>query len=339
MKNTRAANHFFLVLLLASATLVFLMFRPYLAPIILGAALAVVFAPFSNYVGRGLKIGNTARALFTTFLVLLIVLLPAAFFGVKIVQEAGQAYSIISSPNFGVAFSSFTHKVQAYLPQIPSGEADIQGYLKNGINLLLNNLGAIFSGAIELFISFLVSLITLYVLLKNGETIKKKILEWSPLSESLAGEIIEKVRRAVSFVIKGTLAMAIIQGLIAGIGFTIFGVPQPMLLALACVIAGLVPVLGTGLITVPAALYLFSFGSPVMALGMLLWGTVLVASIDNLLRPFLMEKGVDAHPFLILISALGGIAFFGPIGFLLGPVLITLLFTLLDIYPRVAVVE
>lgn len=339
MKNSRSANHFFLVLLLASATLVFFVFRPYLASIILGASLAVIFARFSGYLEKRLKLGKTIGAFLVTLFALLIILLPATFYGIKIVQEAGQAYSTISGPDFGGVFESFVRKIQTYLPWLPAATADIQNYLKTGLNLLVNNFGALFSGVMDLAVSFLISLITLYVLLKNSVALKKKILEWSPLPTILDEEIINKMHLAVSSVIKGTLGMAIIQGLVAGIGFIIFGVPQPMLWVLACVFASLIPIVGSGLVTVPSAIYLFFFGSPIAALGMLLWGTFLVGTIDNIIRPLLMEKGIDAHPFLILLSVLGGISFFGPIGFLLGPVLVTLLFTLLDSYPRIAVAE
>ena len=117
------------------------------------------------------------------------------------------------------------------------------------------------------------------------------------------------------------------------LGLAIFAVPSPALWGMVAVVASLIPAIGAGVIILPAAIYLFIASGPIFGLGILLWGALIVGLIDNLLRPKLIERGIHIHPLLILFSVLGGIGFFGVTGFLLGPLILSLLFALLDIYP------
>jgi len=126
--------------------------------------------------------------------------------------------------------------------------------------------------------------------------------------------------------------IAIIQGLLSGAGFFIFGVPNPALWGIIAAICALVPGFGTSLVLVPAIIYLFFAGTGAAAIGLALWGALLVGLVDNFLSPILMQRGINIHPLFILFSIIGGLAFFGPSGFIMGPLFLSLLFTLFDIY-------
>ena len=108
--------------------------------------------------------------------------------------------------------------------------------------------------------------------------------------------------------------------------------PNPVLWGLVAALAALIPGIGTALILIPAIGYLFFTGSTGAAIGLLIWGVVAVGLIDNFLGPMLVNRGVKIHPFLILLSIFGGLSFFGPVGFVLGPLIIALVFALLEIY-------
>ena len=116
------------------------------------------------------------------------------------------------------------------------------------------------------------------------------------------------------------------------VGFWIFGVPNAILWGSFAAIAALIPGIGTALVLTPAILFLFARGEIFSAIGLLAWGVGVVGLIDNFLGPRLMGRGIELHPLIILLSVLGGIGFFGPIGFLLGPLIVSLFFALLDIY-------
>jgi predicted PurR-regulated permease PerM len=124
------------------------------------------------------------------------------------------------------------------------------------------------------------------------------------------------------------------QGILEGIGLFVFGVPNPVLLGTITVIGALVPMLGTVIVTVPATIYLIATGHIVAATGFLLWGLLIVGLVDNFVRPKVLERETKLHPLLLLLSVLGGINFFGALGFILGPILLSLLFTLLEMYKK-----
>jgi predicted PurR-regulated permease PerM len=121
---------------------------------------------------------------------------------------------------------------------------------------------------------------------------------------------------------------------LSGVGFAIFGVPSPIIWAFVASIASFIPSFGTGLVMIPAVIFLFASGSIPSAIGLAIWGLVVVGLVDNLVGPILINRsGFRIHPLFILISVLGGIEFFGIVGFIAGPVIIGLLFALLEIYP------
>jgi len=137
----------------------------------------------------------------------------------------------------------------------------------------------------------------------------------------------------VNSVVKGSLIVGVVQGVLTGVGFALFGVPNPALWATIAAIASLIPTIGTGLVLIPGISYLFLVGASSNAIGLIIWGVFAVGLVDNFLGPKLIERGVKIHPFLILLSVLGGIGLFGPIGFLAGPLILSWLFALLDMYP------
>jgi len=175
-------------------------------------------------------------------------------------------------------------------------------------------------------------IISLYYLLKDGALLRKKIVALSPLKDADDETIIKKLELAVSSVIKGNFVIAFIQGVVTAIGFSIFGLPNAVLWGTIAAIAALIPSVGTALVFVPAIILLFISGQIFAAFGLLLWGALAVGLIDNFLGPKLIGRGMQLHPLLVLLSVLGGISLFGPIGFVLGPIVLSLLFALLDIY-------
>jgi predicted PurR-regulated permease PerM len=119
---------------------------------------------------------------------------------------------------------------------------------------------------------------------------------------------------------------------LVGVGFAIFGVPQPIFWGTVAAVMAMVPSVGTALVTIPAILYLAIVGQFLPAIGLLAWSLILVHSIDNFLGPILISRKATIHPFLIFLSVIGGLGFFGPIGFLLGPIVLSISLALLDIY-------
>ncbi len=329
-------KYFFLTLFAGVSVLVFFILRPYLGAIFFGAVLAVVFSPIHRYFDKKMKGHTTIAALLTVLLVVLLVLVPASAIGTQLVLEARQAYmGLEAGVGINAVIDAVASKIEVVVPQLTFSSVDVDSYARGALDWLLAHLGSLFSGVATAFLNLVLGLFSLFFCLKNGKEIRNRFAILSPMPKGVDDELLGKLETAASSTIKGTLIVAVIQGLVAGFGFFIFGLPQPILWGLVAALAALIPAVGTGLVVIPASIYLFIAGSTFAGVGNLVWGLLIVGTLDNYLRPKLMEKGVDAHPFIVLLSILGGVSFFGPIGFIAGPLVISLLFALLDMYPKI----
>jgi predicted PurR-regulated permease PerM len=326
MTSEKPRLYFFLVLLSLSLILSFLVFRPFLYSLILAMVFAIIFQPLYQRVLKWVK-GQAWLAAFLTIIILIIfILVPLAFLFFQIFQEAQTLYLTLISSFDRQAFISG-------LPPIFSNlSVDIDQYVKNILSFLVQNLGTIFSNLAKIFVSLFVFLMALFFLLKDGGKLKQKIIILSPLTKDEDEAIIKKIVLAVNSVIKGNLFVAILQGISTSVGLTIFGVPNPVVWGTLAAVGALVPGVGTTIVLLPAIGYLYFTGQVIGAAGLLVWGILAVGMIDNFLGPKLVGKGTGLHPLLVLLSVLGGLILFGPIGFILGPLVISLLVVLLDIY-------
>ena len=165
------------------------------------------------------------------------------------------------------------------------------------------------------------------------------LIKASPLPDHEDQEILGRLARAIRSVATGTLFVALIQGTLVAIGLSVAGVDRAILLGALAAIGAMIPGVGTGLVMVPIVVILFLTGSIIPAVGLALWGVLIVGMVDNIIGPYLMSRGNNMHPFIILIAVLGGLSLFGPIGFLVGPVVVTLFLVLLEIYNQYIVQE
>jgi len=331
-------SRFLLISLAGIAILLFFIFRPFLFSLILAVIMAVVFQPFYQ---RILKISRQRQglaAIITTLLVIIFILTPLTFLGVQILRESQQLYFFLTeNSSKDVVFNIFKDLVDRAQQMFPGAQDfsfnfNTDQYLKNGATWLLQNLGAIFSNLAQLLVNSFIFLIAFYYLLKDGQKLKKTIADLSPLGNNEDETIFKKLELAVNSVVRGNLIIAIIQGTSTAIGLTIFGVPNPVLWGTVAAITALIPGVGTSLVIIPSIAFLFLSGETIMAGGLVVWGVVAVGLIDNFLGPRLVGRGMQLHPLLVILSVLGGVAFLGPVGFLLGPLAVSLFFAFLDIY-------
>lgn len=316
--------------------LAFFIFRPFLYALILATVFAVVFQPIYQRIVNYIRGRQGLAALATILIVIIFIFTPLIFLGIQIFQEAQQLYSVITEGdgkdtvlNF---FGGLADSIQKYFPATQEFSVNVDQYFKQGLGWLLGNLGSVFTGFAKMAVSVFIFLIALYYLLKDGQKFKTAVIALSPLSDADDEAISKKLGMAIDSVVKGNLLIALIQGVLTTAGFLIFGVPNAMLWGSVAAIAAFIPGIGTALVLAPAIVFLFLTGEFFPALGLLAWGVGAVGLVDNFLGPKLVSRGIKLHPLIILLSVLGGIGFFGPIGFLLGPLTISLLFALLDIY-------
>ncbi|MDP3965472.1 MAG: AI-2E family transporter [bacterium] len=341
MASAKLQLQFLLIVLAGALVLSFFVISPFLTPLVLAAVCAVVLQPL--YRSLLLKTGNrkAVSAGATVAFSFVCILIPLTFLGTQIFQESTQLYNSLlqgdSTQNLVVnAIQSIGNKSENILPGTGdffirlSGNLDV--YVKQGLVWLTGHLGSALSGISVLLLNLFIFFIALYYLLRDGPRLKQALIVLSPLEDKDDRVVFDRLELAVTSVIKGTLMIAGLQGVLTAIGFAIFGVPNSILWGTVTVVAALIPGIGTALVLVPGIIFLFVTGSAGPAIGLLAWGILAVGLIDNFLAPKLVGRSMQMHPLLVLLSVLGGIAFFGPVGIFLGPLCISLLQALVTIY-------
>ncbi len=336
MNHPKSELYFLFILLAGIFVLAFFIFKPFLYALVLAMVFATVFQPVYKKI-VGITCGRQGlSALATILIVVVFIFTPLIFLGIQIFQEAQQLYFSLTDGagknNILNIFNSFRDSFQNYFPATREFSLNIDQYLKQELVWLLHHLGSVFGSFAKIAFSSFLFLVALYYLLKDGQKLKAAIIALSPLSDVDDEAIFQKLEMAVGAVMKGNLLIALVQGVLTSVGLAIFGVPNAVLWGSVAAIAALIPGIGTALVLTPAILFLLLKGEVFSGIGLIVWGVGAVGLVDNFLGPKLVGRGTQLHPLIILLFVLGGIGFFGPIGFLLGPLTISLLFALLDIY-------
>ncbi len=330
---------FFWVLFAGVAVLSFFVLSPYIPALFLAGVFAVVFQPAHERLQKVFRGKETLPALLVVLIVFFLILTPFVYLGIQLFQEIISLYGTLTAgSSIVVAVNHLLVVAENYIQQfIPDFkmQANAMVYLEEALRFAASNLNTFFSGLVAVVFQLVLIVVATFFLLRDGSKLRQFAIRWSPLPDQYDKSIIAKVELAVTSVVKGSLLTAIMQGFFVGVGFAIFGIPNPVLWGVVGTICALIPLLGTGIITIPAGAWLLYTGHISSGIGLILWGVFLVGLIDNILRPFFINRGVDVHPLLILLSVLGGLAYFGPVGFLAGPIILAFFFTLLNIYPEI----
>jgi predicted PurR-regulated permease PerM len=324
--------YFFTALFIAVLLLTGFLFWPFLAPIALAFMAAVILKPVYNYFFKLVKGSSWLAASITVILTMVIVIGPLLFLGTQLLKESYLFYAGIQERGLG-GLDTFVNKTLAPLQKLyPELELNLGGYAQALAGWVVSNLGSFFSFTASTVFGFFLGMMTLYYLLKDGTALRAFVKRISPLADKYDEQIMRTLENAVNSIVRGSLLIAIIQGIFVSTGFYLFDISNAVLWGTIASVAALIPNLGTALILVPAIVYLFITGSTGSAIGLSVWGFVVVGTIDNVLLPLLLRRGFKAHPLPLLLSVLGGVMLFGPVGLFLGPLVIALLIALIDIY-------
>lgn len=350
MMNPRISSYFFFLLLAGAAIAVAIIFLPFLTPLILAAAAAIIVYPLYDRITRIIGatgiMGNIA-AFLTVIAVLIIILVPLFFLVSSIYSEVQTLYAMLTDEsNRSQVIASLdnlsrtlSNAVFGVVQPYSFDSFNVTDYLKGGLDLLFSNLDTLFTSLAKVAGYALVFLLAIFYLLRDGAALAKKIISWSPELERNKEYIIRSFRKAINSVFTGALVVSVLEGLSTGLALYVFGVPAPALWGAIAAVAALVPGFGTSLVIIPAVLYFMILGNYAFAIGMLVWGYVAIVLIDHTIGPALINKSVGAHPFLVLLSVLGGLLTFGIVGFVMGPLILVFLVTLLDVYSKTFVRE
>jgi predicted PurR-regulated permease PerM len=330
MQTKIMERNFFFGLLLTTLVFTFFIFKPFWIVLVLGISISIVLYPLYEWF-KNKKFPNWLSSLFTVIILTIIICGPLLGIGAIIFHQSQDVYnSVVSSGNTGPFINSIGEKINNLLPE--GITFDINEKVSGFISSISNNITKIFSTTLSTFFSFVLMLLSVFYFLKDGEKWKKAIVSLSPLSDNDDKKIIVRLSSSINGIMKEYLFIALIQGLLMGIGLWIFGVPNPAIWGVVAAIVSMIPTFGTAIVSIPSIIFLYATGHFSSALGLLIWSVIIVGLIDNLLNPIFVAKKVNIPPFLVLFSVLGGVVLLGPIGVLIGPVVISLLFTLISIY-------
>src|SRR6266853_3017793 len=339
--NLRTA---FVLLLVAAVTAFFLAVAwPFLKPLLLGALLAGLFHPLYRWITRLLGGRQSLGAAVTLLVLLVLVLGPISVFLGIVVQQAltisDQAIPWLTQ-HLGAA-STFNvnewvmQRFPALAKYMPSQEQ-----LLEQVGTAAKTAGAFLVGfasrmtvtTASFLLNLFVMLYAMFFFFKDGHKILERIFYYTPLSDEDETRMLTQLASITRATVKGTLVIGIIQGTLAGIAFWVARIDGAALWGTIMTILAIIPGIGAPLVWVPVVIVLFVNGQYVTGILLLVWCGVVVATIDNFLRPLLVGRDAQMPDLLILIGTLGGLFLFGPMGFIVGPIICGLFLTVWDIY-------
>lgn len=334
MSRNRSIEYiFFFGILLATAYLLWRIVAPFFSALVIATIVVTVGYPFYRRVLAVTPWHNRSIAAFiTTLVAVLLVLTPLTVLGYLVFAEALALYTALSEGN-SPALERSLASVEGVIQMVsPTFSIDFAGHAQQITGWITSRLGSIFAGTLSTFLLALLSLFGIFYFFRDGEQFVRAFVHASPLPDDEDVHILKKLASSVRSVVLGTLTVAVIQGTLVAIAFEVIGINGAVLWGAVAALGALIPGVGTSIVLIPAIIFLTLDGAYGAAIGLAIWGVFAVSTIDNILGPYLMSRGVRLHPFLVLLTVLGGIALFGPLGLVLGPVALSLFIVLFELY-------
>lgn len=339
-RNKRLSLLVLMLLTAATLTLSFVIAWPFLTPIVTATLLAIAIYPLYLRLNRSIR-NSSGAALLATLIVLIAIVLPTVLIVNKLAHETTALYawlnekqsleggwrayagSLVDPPLEWLAARTGISQEQlrqAALDRLQSVSAALLNWAKS----LAVNIG----GTI---VDTVIMLLTLFFLLRDGPRIRERIGAILPLEAHRYQELIDTISASITANIYGVLAVALAQGTLGAIGYTIAGLPSVMLWSLATAVFSMIPLAGAASVWAVASIYLLAIGSWGKAIFMIAWGAGVISTADNIVRPLVLSGRVKLHTLLIFFSLLGGVKAFGIIGLFIGPIIVSVAMALLKI--------
>jgi predicted PurR-regulated permease PerM len=345
MGSKENARRIFIGLILIALGLVFALVLPFGAGLVFATVFAGALTPLHYRLTNKLGGRASLSAGLLCFGVLLLLLLPLGSLGTFVVGEVIRGATFISNTVRGEGMSSLVdnmppalqNPMREILRTVVGDPANFDEELRRSAGAHGSTVAAFMSRTLAktgaAVVQITMSLIALFFLLVDGRAFVLWIEDNSPLMSAQVSELLAEFRRVSTTVLISVLVTAGVQALTAVIGYAIAGVPHPMFFALVTFFVSFVPAVGAGGVCLTAALLLFSIGKSWAALFLMFW-VIPVGLVDNLVKPLLVQRGMHMHAGIVFFALIGGIAAFGAVGLLLGPLIVTFLVALVRIYRR-----
>jgi predicted PurR-regulated permease PerM len=319
------------LMIVGLALLSFYVVRPLFVSITVGLLFAYVFYPVYIKLNNKIKSENLSAGIIVSttsiaFLAPIIFLIPS------FVKQLLSFYEAIRNADFAPI-------ILKLLPSLASSKQATTEIIAAASHLNAKISGFIISlsqslilGSVEIVFGIIIVIFTFYFALKEVDNLKEYLGSILPISKEHKKKFYEKMGQVTDSVLYSHIVVGILQGIIAGIGYFMFGLPNPLLLTVLTMVAGVLPVIGPWFVWVPIDIFLFLNGDNTRGMQLLLFGLFVINWVDTLLRPMIMSKRADMNSAIALIGSVGGIYAFGFIGFVLGPLILAMFILLIEIY-------
>lgn len=333
-----------LLILVAAITLLFAwVLWPFSSAILWATILAVLFAPFHRRILRCIPRWPSFAAATTLLFILLMVVLPLALLMDSTAQEARGVYESFRKGELLLGVDA--QRIREILPGWMISVGDRFGLLdasalREKITSAAGQSGEFLAGQAinlgQITIGFIVSLFVmvylLFFFLRDGQWISDVIGRAIPLRADQRAALLVSFTTAVRAIVKGSIVVALVQGALGGIIFWLLDIRAPLVWGAVMMVFALLPVIGTGLIWGPAAIYLLATGALWQGFVLIAFGVVVIGLVDNVLRPILIGQDTKIPDYVVLVSTLGGLAAFGANGFVIGPIIAAMFLSLWTVF-------
>jgi predicted PurR-regulated permease PerM len=345
VNKTWLATAFFFALLILILYGVFLVLTPFLKAITWAVILAILVYPLYAWLVERLRGRANLAAVIVIVVITLLVIAPGIELGRFLADETVSLVQSVRSLLDEEGKQEWLAKpwVQQMLSwwnTVSLGLVDFKINWKellvqsaqSSSTFLVTQVRGIAQNVLAFAANFIVALLTLFFFLRDGAAFLNRLRRLLPMDPERQERLLSNIVDAVTAVVHGALVVAMVQGLLAGLAYWVLGVPFAVLWGVATAFTALLPIGGSTLVTVPATIYLFLQGETIRAIILLVWSLGIVGGIDNVLKPLLIGNRLGLPVLFLFFGILGGLALFGAVGLILGPVLFALLRALLDLY-------
>ncbi|MBN1103462.1 MAG: AI-2E family transporter [Deltaproteobacteria bacterium] len=338
----------FFVILLTLIWLTLSILDPFLGDFFWAMILAFTFYPvYRRLYGRLKGKGNLAAFLLTA-MVLVLLVLPGFFILMNLGKEARKAYQALSSPTLVQKSRSLKDRLSASGAQQIMEKFGIEpdqaeAILRNGVDsglkaiprIVGEKVSQVFKNLALFVLHVFFVAVALFFLFRDGARYAGLLVELLPLEQAHRETVVATFSKTVSAVVRGMFITALAQGLLAGTGFAVAGLHVPVLLGVLTAITSMIPFLGATSVWLPAAIWLFMQDQYLAAVGLGLYGALVISTVDNILKPLIIGEGTKMPVFLLFFTILGGLKVYGVLGIFLGPIILSMGMAFLSIYKEV----
>jgi len=346
MKKEQLFNLLFLAVVILTFYLLYRIFFPFLLTLAWAVILTILFHPLFKRLNKALRHRRGAAAITMTIIVLVVIILPSGFLLNVLARQVLDIYNY--SEEFikegkHMVFVEGLKQVGLFQGIWEVLDRNFDMSQVNLKTLLLDNLRRLsvyIAGQASMFIKglstgifkFFLMTVALFFLFRDGEQFMEKIKTLIPFPAKEREKILQRMVDMIHATIYGGIVVALVQGGLGGVGFWIVGLPAPLFWGAVMAFLSFIPIVGAFLVWVPAVIMLFAYGAYVKAVILFAWCGLLVSLSDNFLRPIIISGRTQVHTLLLFFGILGGLKVFGFLGFIAGPLVITICLAIIDIY-------